>query len=109
MASNARQAEALRQQVSRTIKRTTELIADLKLLADGLDTLLPDGASRTESERWRDAARLAALDEHALERLEAIVEALADVLAGLTEADNGAHWLALQQNRLAAGEDAAAA
>ena len=108
MASNARQAEALRQQVARTIQRTTDLIADLKALADGLDTLQPDG-SRTETERWREAAQLAALDERTPERLEALVESLADVLAGLTEADNGAHWLAHQRSRLAAGEDAAAA
>jgi hypothetical protein len=109
MASNTCQPEALRQQISRTIKRATDLIADLKTLADGLDTLLPDGDNRTETERWRETARLAALDERAPERLEAIVEALADVLAGLTEADSGAHWLAHQRARLAAGEDAAAA
>ena len=46
MAANARQAEALREHVARTIKRTTDLIADLKTLADGVDTLQPDG-SRT--------------------------------------------------------------
>ncbi|HEU5195408.1 MAG TPA: hypothetical protein VFW70_11770 [Methylomirabilota bacterium] len=109
MASNGRQTEALRQQISRTIRRTTDLIADLKTLADGLDTLLPEGDNRTRTERWRETAQLAALDERAPERLEALVEALADVLAGLTEADNGAHWLAQQRARLAAGEDAAAA
>ena len=48
-------------------------------------------------------------DESTPERLEALVEALADVLAGLTSADSGAHWLAHQRARLAAGEDAAAA
>ena len=109
MASAAKQAEALREQVSRTIQRTTNLIADLKALADGLETLLPEGPSRTAAERWHDVARLTALDEAMPERLEAIVEALADVLAGLTSADNGARWLAQQSERLAAGEDAAAA
>jgi len=109
MASTPRQADALREQVSRTIRRTTDLIADLKSLADGLATLLPADTERTESERWREVARLAALDETTPERLEALVEALADVLAGLTSADNGAHWLAHQRARLAAGEDAAAA
>ena len=109
MASTPRQAEALREQVSRAIRRTTDLIADLKLLADGLETLLPDDIERTQTERWREVARLAALDEAMPERLEALVEALADVLAGLTSADNGAHWLAHQRTRLAAGEDAAAA
>ena len=109
MASTAKHAEARRQQVTRTIQRTTELIADLKALADGLGTLLPDGAQRTEAERWREIARLAALDETMPERLEALVEALADVLAGLTSADNGAHWLAHQRARLADGDDATAA
>ena len=109
MGSTAQQAEVLREQVSRTIQRTTNLIADLKALADGLETLLPEAPSRTAAERWHDVARLTALDEAMPERLEAIVEALADVLAGLTSADNGARWLAQQSERLAAGEDAAAA
>jgi len=109
MASTPQHAEALRGQVARTIKCTTDLIADLKSLAEGLETLLPDGAARTETERWQEVARLAALDADTPERLEALVEALADVLAGLTSADNGAHWLAHQRARLAAGEDAAAA
>jgi hypothetical protein len=109
MASTPRQAEALRAQVTRTIERTTDLMADLKVLADALDTLVPDDAERTETERWREVARVAALDPDIPERLEALVEALADVLAGLTSADNGAHWLRHQLARLAAGDDAAAA
>ena len=109
MASTAQQAEALREQVSRTIQRSTNLIADLKALADGLEALLPEGPPRTAAERWQDIARLTAVDEAMPERLEAIVEALADVLAGLTSADNGARWLGHQRERLAAGEDAAAA
>ena len=109
MASTATHADALRDQVARTIRRTTDLIADLKALAGGLETLLPEGAGRTESERWREVARLAGLDQTTPERLEALVEALADVLAGLTSADNGGHWLAHQRARLADGEDATAA
>jgi len=109
MASSPWHVEALREQVSRTINHTTDLIADLKTLADGLDTLLPDGPARTETERWREVAQLAALDEATPERLEALVEALADILAGLTSADSGAHWLAHQRARLTAGEDTAAA
>jgi hypothetical protein len=109
MASTPRHAEALREQVQRTIERTTSLIADLNSLAEALETLLPESSARTETERWPDVARLAALDESMPERLEALVEALADVLAGLTSADDGAHWLAHQRARLAAGEDAAAA
>jgi len=109
MASTTKQAEALREQVTRAIQRTTNLIADLKTLAEGLETLLPEGPQRTEPERWREVARLAALDEGTLERLEGLVEALADVLAGLTSADNGGNWLARQRARLASGEDVAAA
>ena len=109
MASTPKQAEALREQVTRTIQRSTHLIADLKALTDALDTLLPDGGERTQAERWREVTRLAAVDPDTLERLEALVEALADVLAGLTSADNGQHWLRHQRARLAAGEDAAAA
>jgi len=108
MASTPQQAEALREQVTRTIQRTTELIEELETLADGLETLLPD-ADRSARERWHEIARLAALDETMLERLQALVEALADVLAGLTSADNGAHWLRHQRARLEAGEDPAAA
>ena len=109
MASTAKQAEALRQQATRTIQRATHLIADLKTLVDGLETLLPDDVGRTESERWREVARLAGLDESTLERLEALVEALADVVAGLTSVDNGGRWLEHRRAELAAGEDAAAA
>jgi hypothetical protein len=109
MGSGATHAEALREHVARTITRSTDLIADLNALADGLDTLRPDAADRTQTERWREAARLAGLDESTPERLEALVEALADVLAGLTAADNGSHWLAQQGRRLASGEDVTAA
>ena len=109
MTSTAKQAEALRAQVSRVIQRTTDLIAELEALAERLATLLPDSPERTEPECWREVARLAGLDESAPERLAALVEALADVLAGLTSADNGAHWLARQRARLAAGDDIAAA
>lgn len=109
MASTPKQAEALREQVSRAIKRTTDLIGDLNMLAAGLETLLPESPARTQTDRWREVAQLAALDAAMPERLEALVEALADVLAGLTSADNGAHWLAHQRARLAAGDDAAAA
>ena len=109
MASTPRHVEALREQVSRTIKRTTDLIADLKTLGEKLATLLPEGPARTETERWREVAQLTALDEATPERLGALVEALADILAGLTSADNGAHWLAHQRARLTAGDDTAAA
>jgi len=109
MASTPQQAEALREQATCAIQRTTQLIADLKTFADGLATLLPDDVERTERERWRDAARLAGIDEAMLERLEALVEALADAVAGLTSADNGAGWREHRMAQLAAGEEDAAA
>ena len=110
MASTPTQAEALREQVTRAIRRTTDLIADLKALTDGLETLLPVGSERTEAEGWREVARLTGLNETTPERLEALVETLADILAGLTSADNGSGWLEHQRARLAAGdEDATAA
>ena len=109
MASTPQQAEALREQATGAIHGATQLIADLKALADGLATLLPDDVERTEAERWREAARLAGIEEPTLERLEALVEALADVVAGLTSADNGAHWRAHRLAQLAAGEEDPAA
>ena len=109
MASTPQQAEALREQATAAIQRTTQLIAELQALTDGLVTLLADDVERTEAERWRDAARLAGIDDMALERLEALVEALADVVAGLTSDDNGAHWRAHRLAQLAAGEEDPAA
>jgi hypothetical protein len=109
MASTPQQAEALRELATGAIQRTTQLIADLQALADGLATLLPEEGERTERERWRDAARLGGIDATTLERLEAGVEARADVVAGLTSADNGARWRTQRLTRLAAGEEDAAA
>ena len=58
-------------------------------------------------QRQRD--KLAGLDTAVPEELAALVETLADVLAGLTSADGGDGWLAHQRARLQAGEDATAA
>jgi hypothetical protein len=103
------QTEALRAQVTRAIQRTTDLIADLKALVNALASRVPETANATEAERWEEVARLAGLNESTLERLEAVVETLADVLAGLTSADDGAAWLQHQRARLEAGEDTTAA
>ena len=109
MASTAPRAEGLRDQTARSIRRATDLIGDLKALAAGLGTLLPRDADRTETERWRDVARLTGRAETMPERLEGLVETLADVRAGLTSADDGAHWLEHRRARLEAGEDDSAA
>ena len=109
MATSVTQTEELREQVTRAIQRTTDLIADLKALADALASLVPETADATEVERWEEVARLAGLDESTLERLEAVVETLADVLAGLSSTDGGAGWLQHRRARLESGEDAAAA
>lgn len=101
--------DLLRAQVTRAIEHSTDLIADLKALAVAFEALQPQLAQATERERWREVARLTGLEETTPERLEALVEALADVLAGLTSADGGTAWLRRGHARLAAGEDVTAA
>jgi hypothetical protein len=101
--------DLLRRQVTRAIEHSTDLIADLKALAGAFEALQPALAQATERERWAEVARLTGLDETAPERLETLVETLADVLAGATSADGGAAWLQHQHARLAAGDDATAA
>jgi hypothetical protein len=107
--TSAAATEELRDQVSRVIQRTTDLIADLQTLARAFETVAPELREATASERWREVARISALDLALPEMLSNVVEALADVLAGLTSADAGGHWLAHQRARLDAGEDAATA
>jgi hypothetical protein len=109
MATAPPKTEDLREQVTQAIQRTTDLIVDLKGVADALASLVPETADATEVERWTEVARLAGFDAGTLERLEAVVETLADVLAGLTSADGGVAWLQHQRARLDAGEDATAA
>lgn len=101
--------EELRDQVGRVIQRTTDLIADLQTLARAFESVAPELREATASERWREVARITALDLALPEILANVVEALADVLAGLTSADAGSHWLAHQRARLDAGEDTSAA
>jgi hypothetical protein len=109
MTTRVEHAEILREHVTRAIQRSTDLIADLKAFTDALAPRLPEAADGTEPERWLAVAHLTGLDDTMLERLEALVEALADVLAGLSSADGGAAWLQHRRSRLAAGEDDAAA
>jgi hypothetical protein len=106
--ASAAQVDALRDEITQAIQHGTELIADLKAVTRSVEALLPDLDAVSETARWNEVARLTGLEPETPERLGAVVEALADLLADLTPADGGAAWLAHQQARLAAGEDAAA-
>jgi hypothetical protein len=105
----ATRAEILRAHVTRAMRHSTGLIADLKALGEAVPFLVPELADTTERERWHEVARLTGLDADMPQHLAALVETLADVLAGLTSDDGGAGWLEHQRSRLEAGEDAAAA
>jgi hypothetical protein len=111
MATNAPPGttEELRGHVTRAIRHSTELIADLQALARPFESLVPELSEATESERWLEVARITALDPTLPDQLAAVVEALADVLAGLTSSDGGHGWLEHQRARLDAGEDVTAA
>jgi hypothetical protein len=67
--------DRLRAQVTSTIRRGTDLLADLEQLDDRLT-----------------------------DRLQALVGGLADLVAGLTATDGAAAWLRHHLDRLAAGE-----
>jgi hypothetical protein len=101
--------EELRRHVTRAIQHSTDMIADLQSLARAFEGLMPELRDATESERWAEVARIAALDAALPDVLAAVVESLADVLAGLTSSDGGQGWLEHQRARLDAGEDATAA
>jgi hypothetical protein len=105
----ARRAEILRMHVTGATRHGTELIAALQALADAFPMLAPELTNATERERWLEVARLTGLNREVPEHLSELVEALADVLAGLSSDDGGAAWLELRRARLRAGEDPAAA
>jgi hypothetical protein len=111
MATNAPPVttEELRRQVIRAIQHSTDLIADLQALARPFESLLPELREATESERWLEVTRITALDPALPDQLAAVVETLADVLAGLTSSDGGQGWLEHQRARLDSGEDATGA
>jgi hypothetical protein len=101
--------EPLRARITVAIRHGTDLIAELQLVADRFDVLVPPLSELTRAERWAEVARLCAIDEKMRERLETLVENLADVLGGLTTTDGGRAWLEHRRSRLAAGEDSEAA
>ena len=101
--------EPLRGLVTIAIKDATGLIARLKALDEAVATLVPGLAVMTEAERNAYVARLCEYDETLPDRLRALVEGLADLLAGLTSTDGGKAWLQQHMARLQAGETADAA
>jgi hypothetical protein len=106
MAASPETLETLREQVTAAIQHGTDLIADLKTLAAGFESLVPEIAGMTEAERVAFFARLVGFEEGMPERLAALVESLADVLAGLTSSDGGEAWAEQQLTRLGSGEGA---
>ena len=95
--------------VTIAIKDATGLIARLKALDGALTTLVPSLAVMTTAERNAYVARLCEYDETLPARLRALVEGLADLLAGLTTTDGGKAWLQQHTARLEGGEPAEAA
>jgi hypothetical protein len=104
MATNADPIERLRTEITTTIKRGTDLLTDLKLLDDRLSLVVPSLQDMAESEREGFVARLCGYDPELPQRVEALIEGLADLVAGLTSTDGGAVWLRQHLDRLAAGE-----
>jgi hypothetical protein len=102
--SPATRAEVVRGLATRASRHGTDLIADLQALAAAFVVVVPDLAEATEAERWVEFARITGLDPATPEHLAAVVETLADVLAGLTSDDGGAAWLRHQRERLDAGD-----
>jgi hypothetical protein len=104
----ARDCDGVRAHVDRTIQHATDLLATLTSLDEALQGLIPSLAAMTEAEREAYVARLCGYDETLPERLRELVEALADVIAGLTPTDGGRAWLEHHRARLEAGEEDAA-
>ena len=100
---------ALREHVTATIQRGTDLLGDLTSLDDWLRGLTPTLARLSESERAVFVARLCGYDASLPDRLRQLVEGLADLLAGLTASDGGEAWVRQHVARLEAGEETEAA
>jgi hypothetical protein len=99
----------LRDQVTASIQHGGVLLADLKSLDDWLETLMPALARLPESEREAFVARLCGYDASLADRLRALIEGLADLLAGLTASDGGEAWVRHRITRVEAGEETEAA
>lgn len=101
--------DRLRAQVTTTIRRGTDLLADLKALDAGLTLVLPSLSDLPASQREQLVARLCGFDAAMSNRLRELIEGLADVVAGLTSTDGAAAWRRHQLERLGAGETGEAA
>jgi hypothetical protein len=100
--------EKLRAHVDATVHHATDLLESLVSLDEALQLLMPSLADLTDGERDAFVARLCGYDGDLPARLRALVESLADVIAGLTTSDGGHAWLALHLARLEAGDEEAA-
>ena len=101
--------DRLRTRVTATIQRGADLLADLRAVDADLARLLPSLSKLPASEREQVVARLCGYDPDLPDRLRALVEGLADVVAGLTSTDGAAAWRRHQLERLGAGETEEAA
>ena len=101
--------EHLRTHVMTTIRRGTDLLADLEALDDRLVVLLPSLSDLPRSEREQVVAKLCGYDAALVDRLRELIEGLADLVAGLTTTDNAAAWRRQHLERLGAGEPEEAA
>lgn len=100
--------EKLRSHVATTADLATALLVGLKELDEEFVALLPSLVELTNGDREAYVARLCGFDTALGQHLRDLVEALADVLAGLTSADAGQRWLRHRVGGLEAGEDTAA-
>jgi len=99
----------LRDQVTATIRRGTDLLSDLKSLDDWLQELTPTLARLSASERETFVARLCGYDASLPEQLRQLIEGLADLVGGLTTTDGAQAWVRQHVARLESGEETEAA
>ena len=99
----------LRDQVTATIRRGTDLLSDLKSLDDWLEDLTPTLARLSPSEREAFVARLCGYDASLPEQLRQLIEGLADLVGGLTTTDGAQAWVRHHVTRLESGDDSEAA
>jgi len=109
MAVREADLERLREHVTATIDRGTDLLVDLTSLDDWLQILVPALVRLPESEREAFVARLCGYDPSLPSRIRQLIEGLADLVAGLTATDGAQAWMRHHLTRLEAGEDTEAA
>ena len=107
MAIREAELERLREQVTATIDRGTDLLTDLTSLDDWLLTLVPALVRLPESEREAFVARLCGYDPLLPSQIRQLIEGLADLIAGLTATDGAQAWMRHRLTRIETGEEAA--